>query len=344
MKTLEFKNNKLFLLNQKKLPLTKEYIECKNYIEVGNAITDMYVRGAPAIGVTAAYGIVLGANSINTRKSEDFFKELDKVCDFLKKTRPTAVNLFDSIDRLYKIADSNKAHPISDIKNKLLYEAQLIEKEDISSNHQIGNFGNNLINKNQKILTHCNAGSLATCGFGTALGIIRAAHNSGKNIHVYADETRPYLQGARLTTLELKEDGIPVTLICDNMAGYFMKEGLIDCVIVGADRIALNGDTANKIGTYSLSVLAKEHNIPFFVAAPTTTIDLSLINGSQIPIEERNPTEISHFNDIQICPDGINIRNPSFDITPNTNITAIITNKGIIHNPTKENMLKLIQD
>jgi methylthioribose-1-phosphate isomerase len=341
LKTLEYKNNTLILIDQTKLPLEENYILCKNYIDVGEAIKNMIVRGAPAIGVTASYGLAIGANKIKKNDFESFMNEFNKICDYMKSTRPTAVNLFTSIDRILNIVELNKSKSVNEIKLLIEAEAIKLENEDVETNKLIGKFGNELIKDNTTILTHCNAGALATCDYGTALGVIRYAHENNKKINVFADETRPYLQGARLTSFELKKAGIPVTVICDNMAGYFMNLNKIDCVIVGADRIALNGDTANKIGTYSLSVLAKEHNIPFYVAAPITTIDFSIDSGSKIPIEERDKSEVSHFMNIQICPDDISIRNPSFDITPEKNITAIITDKGIIKKPFYKNLKSL---
>ena len=341
MRPLEYCNGVLKLVDQTKLPLKKKIVELSTYEEIADAIKKMTVRGAPAIGVTAVYGVVVAANSINTSSKDEFFEKLKKACDLIKSTRPTAVNLFWAVDRVYNKAVSNKDKSIEQIREIIEAEARLMEKEDIESNRAIGKYGNELIKQNYTILTHCNAGALATCDYGTALGVIRAAHEAGKNISVFADETRPYLQGSRLTVWELMEDNIPVTLICDNMAGHFMKEGVIDCVIVGADRIALNGDTANKIGTYSLSVLAKENNIPFYVAAPISTIDFSIESGEQIPIEERNSEEVTHIKGIRIAPEGIKVRNPAFDVTPNKYITAIITDKGIIYPPYKENIIKL---
>lgn len=339
MKTLEFCNGSLKLIDQTKLPLEHKIVELSTLEEVADAIKSMIVRGAPAIGVTAVYGVVIAANSINVSSTEQFFDDLKKACDLFKSTRPTAVNLFWAVDRIYNKALSNKDKPISEIRKILEAEARLMECEDVDSNQAIGKFGNELIKENSTILTHCNAGALATCDHGTALGVIRSAHEAGKNIKVFADETRPYLQGSRLTVWELAEDNIPVTLICDNMAGHFMKEGLIDCIIVGADRIALNGDTANKIGTYSVAVLAKENNIPFYVAAPISTIDFSIDSGDKIPIEERSSDEVTHIKGIRIAPEGIKVRNPAFDVTPNKYISAIITDRGIIFPPFCENII-----
>ncbi len=340
MKTLEFCNGVLKLVDQTKLPLENKIVELSTYEEIADAIKTMIVRGAPAIGVTAVYGVVVAANSIDASSTEEFFNRLEKACALIKSTRPTAVNLFWAVDRVYKKALSNKDKSIEQIRKIIEAEARLMEKEDIDSNKAIGKFGNELIKQNSTILTHCNAGALATCDHGTALGVIRSAHDAGKNINVFADETRPYLQGSRLTVWELMEDNIPVTLICDNMAGHFMKEGLIDCVIVGADRISLNGDTANKIGTYSVAVLAKENNIPFYVAAPISTIDFTIDSGEQIPIEERNSDEVTHIKGVRIAPEGIKVRNPAFDVTPNKYISAIITDKGIIYPSFDENIIK----
>jgi methylthioribose-1-phosphate isomerase len=341
MKPLEFKDGVLELIDQTKLPTEYITVKCKTYQDVAVAIKDMIVRGAPAIGVTAAYGAAIGASSINTHSKELFFKELSEICEHLRSTRPTAVNLFWAINRIWDTAYANKEKNISEIKQLIVAEACKMDKEDIEANMALGNNGNELIKAGSTILTHCNAGALATCDYGTALGVIRAAHQSGKNIKVFADETRPYLQGARLTAWELMQEGIPVTLICDNMAGHFMKSGKIDCVIVGADRIALNGDTANKIGTYSVAVLAKENRIPFYIAAPVSTIDFSIATGDSIPIEERKAEEVTHIKGIPIAPEGIKVANPSFDVTPNRYISAIITEKGVIYPPFEENIRKL---
>ncbi|MFZ5988336.1 MAG: S-methyl-5-thioribose-1-phosphate isomerase [Bacillota bacterium] len=340
MRPLEYCNGVLKLIDQTLLPTEHKIVELTNYTQVADAIRDMIVRGAPAIGVTAVYGVAIAAKAINTDSKEEFFHELKNVCDIIKGTRPTAVNLFWAVDRVYDKAVSNKDKSIDEIKKLIEEEAYIMDKEDVESNRAIGKYGNELIKENSTILTHCNAGALATCDYGTALGVIRAAHEAGKNVKVFADETRPYLQGARLTTWELMQDNIPVILICDNMAGHFMKEGLIDCVIVGADRIALNGDTANKIGTYTVAVLAKENNIPFYVAAPISTIDFSIETGKEIPIEERKSEEITHIKGIRVAPEGVSVRNPAFDVTPSKYIAAIITDKGIIYPPFDENIKK----
>lgn len=339
MKHFEFENDKLIVLDQRKLPFEKEYFVCSTYQDVYIAIKDMIIRGAPLIGIVAAYGVVLGFKEIIEKNMES--TKIYEVISYLASSRPTAVNLFWALERMKKIFEEARNLSQSQIYSLLLQEARKIEDEDKSINKKIGEHGNTLIKEGANILTHCNAGALATGGYGTALGVIREAHFTGKNIHVYVDETRPYLQGARLTAFELSEDGIPNTVICDNMAGYLMKLGKIDCVIVGADRIALNGDTANKIGTYSLSVLAKHHGIPFYIAAPVSTIDFNIKSGSEIPIEERSEDEIRFFNGKKIVPDLSKVFNPAFDVTPAENITAIITEKGVVFPPFEENILKL---
>lgn len=329
MDTLRYSNQVLSLLDQTKLPHEIIYIECKTFQDVYYGIKNMIVRGAPAIGVSAAFGVALGALSIKTQIKDDFFNELNSICQTIKSARPTAVNLEWAIDQMYNKAIEIKDTSIVNIQKMLESKAIEMFEEDIKINKLISQNGNSLIKNNSKILTHCNAGSLATCKYGTAIGVILFAHQSNKNITVYVDETRPYLQGARLTSFELKNENIPFYLICDNMAGYFMKKGEIDCVIVGADRIAKNGDTANKIGTYSLSVLAKAHNIPFYVAAPSSTIDFNILTGDEIIIEERPKEELTHINGFNIAPNDIRVKNPSFDITPSSNITSIITEKQV---------------
>ena len=333
IKPIEFKNGKLILIDQRKLPKIEEYFVCNNYKDVIYAIKNMVVRGAPAIGVSAGYGIAM---YVNEEKDYVKFKEnFYKVCEEFSNSRPTAVNLFWAIDRMKKVFEKVKDYEFSKIKEEFFLEADKIFKEDIDVNKKIGENGKILIKDNSNILTHCNAGALATAGYGTALGVIRSAFYSGKNIHVYVDETRPFLQGARLTAWELMKEKIPCTLICDNMAGFLMKMGKIDLVIVGADRIARNGDTANKIGTYTLAVLAKKHNIPFYVAAPFSTFDFSIENGDKIPIEERDGREITEMFTKDIAPDGVNTFNPAFDVTDAELITAIITEKGILKPPFK---------
>lgn len=339
MKHFEFENDKLIVLDQRKLPFEKEYFVCSTYQDVYIAIKDMIIRGAPLIGIVAAYGVVLGFREIIEKNLES--NKIYEIINYLASSRPTAVNLFWALERMKKVFEDARNFSQNQIYSVLLDEARKIEDEDKSINKKIGEHGNTLIKEVANILTHCNAGALATGGYGTALGVIREAHFTGKNIHVYVDETRPYLQGARLTAFELSEDGIPNTVICDNMAGYLMKLGKIDCVIVGADRIALNGDTANKIGTYSLSVLAKHHGIPFYIAAPVSTIDFNIKSGAEIPIEERNEEEIRFFNGKKIVPDESKVFNPAFDVTPAENITAIITEKGVVFPPFEENISKL---
>ena len=333
---IEWLDNKLKILDQSKLPHEQSFIEFVDYRGVVLAIKKMQVRGAPAIGVAAAYGIALGALSINTENKAEFLVQLSDVTQVFAATRPTAVNLFLAIERMKKSATGDN---VSKIKTALVNEARQIHQEEIEATRHLSHLGAELIQDGFTILTHCNAGSLATAGYGTALGIIKAAREQGKRISVVATETRPLLQGARLTAWELKQEGIPVTLITDSMAGYFMNRGGIDCVIVGADRIAANGDVANKIGTYTLAVLAKENSIPFYVAAPTSTIDLSLASGDRIPIEERDPREVTHIQEIPIAPRGVKVANPAFDVTPHYYISAIVTEKGLIKEPYEFNRL-----
>ncbi|MFY9270483.1 MAG: S-methyl-5-thioribose-1-phosphate isomerase [Candidatus Manganitrophaceae bacterium] len=326
--TVEWKEGAVRLLDQTKLPTEVVYVDCKEVETVARGIKELWVRGAPAIGITAAYGVALAARKIAAPSFEDFYRQLLPSCDLLASTRPTAVNLFWAIERMKATAQSRRNETPDTLKKILLEEAHTILREDIEMNHAIGRFGAALIPQGAGVLTHCNAGALATGGYGTALGVIRRAWEEKKQISVFADETRPVLQGARLTAWELVQDRIPVTLITDNMAGFFMKQGKIDCCVVGADRIAANGDTANKIGTYSVAILAKEHRLPFYVAAPTSTIDFSIASGDQIPIEERNPVEVTHLGGKQIAATGVSIANPAFDVTPARYITAIITEKG----------------
>lgn len=318
------------MLDQRLLPAEEVWHTYKTYQEIAEAIRSMVVRGAPAIGVAAAIGAWFGARDIEAESSWDFFQQFKDICDVLAVTRPTAVNLVWALERMKHFTESNLDRSVLELKIGLEYEALAITEEDEKINRAMGKHGEGLIPDGARVLTHCNAGALATAGYGTALGVIRAAVEAGKKVSVVADETRPFLQGARLTAWELQKDNIPVTLICDNMAGYLMSKGEIDCVIVGADRIAANGDVANKIGTYTVAVLAKEHNIPFYVAAPVSTIDLSLSDGSQIPIEERDARELTHIKDVQLAPEGIDVFNPAFDITPQRLVTAIITEKGVV--------------
>jgi methylthioribose-1-phosphate isomerase len=336
IKTIEWTNDGVRMLDQRLLPTEETYLMLRSYDEVADAIRKMVVRGAPAIGVSAAMGIALGANQSVGTSVSDLEDDLGYICDVMSQTRPTAVNLFWAIERMRSTFNREKAltRDVEVLKRKLVAEALAIFDEDISSNRAIGRFGEPLIPDGATVLTHCNAGALATAGdYGTALGVIRGARDAGKRVAVIADETRPFLQGLRLTAWELAKDNIPVTVITDNMAGHVMKEGKIDAVVVGADRIAANGDTANKIGTYMVAVLAKEHNIPFYVAAPITTLDLSLGSGAEIPIEERDSTEITHIREHQLGPDGVAVHNPAFDVTPNHLITAIITDQGVARAP-----------
>jgi methylthioribose-1-phosphate isomerase len=321
------------LIDQRKLPIEEVYVECRDLADVAHAIRTMQIRGAPAIGVAGAMGLALGAKTIRTDGFAAFFEELSRKGEELLRTRPTAVNLAWGIERMKRCAEKNRDLPVPAIVQALIQEAQAIREEDIRGNRQMGEYGKEFIPDGAAVLTHCNAGALATAGYGTALGVIRAAHAAGKRVSVWVDETRPFLQGARLTAWELQKDGIPVTLITDNMAGHLMQRGGIDLVIVGADRIARNGDVANKIGTYTLAVLAKEHGIPFCVAAPMSTLDLSLKAGDEIPIEERSPEEVTTWAGIRTAPVGISVVNPVFDVTPARYITAIITDRGVARPP-----------
>jgi len=332
-KTIEWKDNGVIILDQRKLPHEEIYLRYEDYHGIVQAIKDMVIRGAPAIGVAAAFGIALGIIKMEEMPWERFYEAFEHICDQFSNTRPTAINLFWAIQRMKKIVVQNKGMALDELKALVEKEAMKIFEEDIGINKAIGHNGKDLIKDGDHILTHCNAGALATAGYGTALGIIRAAYHQGKKIRVFVDETRPFLQGARLTAWELNKEGIPVTLICDNMAAYFMKKKEIDLIITGADRIAVNGDTANKIGTYCLALLAKEHGIPFYVAAPTSTIDLNTKTGNEIPIEERDEREVAYLGGKRIAPRGIEIRNPAFDVTPSSYITAIITEVGVFSPP-----------
>lgn len=344
METMVWKDGSLSLLDQTKLPLEVTYVDCKTAEEVAEAIKTMKVRGAPAIGAAAAYGLALGAANLCTGEPKAFVEQLKEIADMLGSTRPTAVNLFWALKRMVDTAENSGIKEVSQLKNLLLKEAEMIFLEDVEMNRSIGKFGQELVPQGARILTHCNAGALATAGYGTALGVIRAAHDSGKNIEVYADETRPLLQGARLTAWELVQSQIPVTLITDNMAGYLMKKGMIDLAVVGADRITANGDVANKIGTYSVAVLCKEHGIPFYVAAPVSTIDMKLESGEHIPIEERHSDEVTSVFGQEVAPKGVRVFNPAFDVTPNHLVTAIITDRGIIKAPYRENLDKIFKE
>ena len=329
--TVEWKDGVVRLLDQSQLPGRVEILECRDVESVVSAIRSLRVRGAPAIGVTAAMGIALGAQAIMENEVSALTRKILDVCRQFADTRPTAVNLFWAIERMKGVLQGGRECPASEIRSRLLQEALAIQREDVARCQTIGRHGANLIKDGQRILTHCNAGALATAGYGTALGVVRAAWEQGKKIHVFADETRPVLQGARLTAWELMEDGIPVTLITDNAAGTVMRQGKIDLCVVGADRIAANGDVANKIGTYSVAVLAKAHGIPFYVAAPSSTIDVATPVGSAIPIEERPGDEVTALNGGPwIAPKGVTVFNPAFDVTPAEYVTGIITEEGVV--------------
>ena len=344
LQPVQWKNNRVFLLDQRILPGKEVYLECRSYQEVAQAIKNMVVRGAPAVGIAAAMGIALGVQAISEKNKNNFFNQFEKICQTIASTRPTAINLFWAIDRMKKLVEVKPNPNLKELKLLMKKEALKILAEDIAGNKRIGFYGKEFIKDGDTILTHCNAGALATGGYGTALGIIRAAWAEGKKIKVVADETRPFLQGARLTAWELKKDKIPVTVITDSMAGFMMQQKRIDLVIVGADRIAANGDVANKIGTYSLAVLAKEHKIPFYVAAPLSTIDFNIKTGKDIPIEERDPKEITHWEGKRLIPSAVAVWNPAFDITPNRFITAIITDQGVAKKPFSQNLKKWFQN
>lgn len=344
IKTIEWTEEGVVMIDQRRLPTEEVYRTYTTYQEVADAIRNMVIRGAPAIGVAAAMGVALGVKNSPASTLGALKLEFDRICHFIEATRPTAVNLFWAVERMRQVFRRNENKTIDGLKNALRDEAIAMHSEDIAANRKMGEHGQTLIKDGARVLTHCNAGALATAGFGTALGVIRAAVQSGKRVSVYADETRPFLQGARLTAWELAQDNIPVTLITDNMAGYFMKKGEIDCVIVGADRIAANGDVANKIGTYSVAVLAKENDIPFYVAAPISTIDLSLLSGDDIPIEQRNPLEVTEIKGTRIAPRDVRAANPAFDVTPNKYIHAIITDKGVARPPYESNLKKLFAE
>jgi methylthioribose-1-phosphate isomerase len=347
IKTVEWTNEGVRMLDQRLLPTEEKYLTLRSYEEVADAIKTMVVRGAPAIGVTAAMGLALGAKQSVGMSVADLEDDFSYMCDVMSKTRPTAVNLFWAIKRMREAFELAKTQTrdVEEIKHRMVDEALKIFQEDIDANRAIGRFGAELIPDGATVLTHCNAGALATAGdYGTALGVIRGARDAGKRVAVIADETRPFLQGLRLTAWELAKDNIPVTVITDNMAGHVMKSGRVNAVVVGADRIAANGDTANKIGTYMVAVLARQHNIPFYVAAPLTTLDLSISSGAEIPIEERDPREITHLRDHQLAPEGVSVHNPAFDITPHDLIAAIITDRGVVEKPYVESLRQLVDE
>lgn len=340
IKTIFFEDNKVKYIDQTLLPLEYKVVSCSDVKKLEVAIKTLAIRGAPAIGVAGAYGIVLAALSYKGKDKGEFFNVISEG-EKIKNARPTAVNLMWAVERMMGFFETIKHLKIEEIKKELISEAERIREEDAEINRKMGQYGHPLISTGDGVLTHCNAGALATSEYGTALGVIRAAVDAGKKIKVYSDETRPLLQGARLTTWELKEDGIPVTLICDNMAGISMRRGLIQKVIVGADRIALNGDTANKIGTYQVAVLAKENNVPFYVAAPISTFDPKAKTGEDIPIEERNKDEVTHIGGKRIATEGIDVFNPAFDVTPVKYISGIITERGVLRAPYKKSIKNL---
>ena len=340
LKPVTWEDGKVKLIDQTLIPEKLVIIEYTDYHDVADAIRTMVVRGAPAIGVTAALGIALGAQSISATNRDEFLRKVEEIGEEFRGTRPTAVNLFWAIDRMLQIARENIALPVDDLKQRLVDEALAILQEDIRINRAIGKHGAELIKDGDTVLTHCNAGALATAGYGTALGVIRAACEAGKRIKVIADETRPRLQGMKLTAWELLQCGIPVTVITDNMAGWAMSRGMVNCVVVGADRIAANGDVANKVGTYGVAVLARAHGIPFYVAAPMSTVDLSIPDGAHIPIEERSEREVTHIGETRIAPEGVSVLNPAFDVTPSEYVTAIITEHGVLRPPFEKSLKK----
>src|SRR5438132_4869794 len=335
VKTIEWKNDRVIMLDQRLLPHKEVYRVCRDYKEVAQAIRDMTIRGAPAIGVAAAMGVALGALKSGDK---NFDREFERILLTLSKTRPTAVNLFWALERMRKIYTANRNQGVGAVKRLLKDQAQKIYREDIAANKQLGKFGANLLRNARHVMTHCNAGALATAGYGTALGVIRALKESGKQFDVWVNETRPFLQGARLTAWELKKEKIPATLVTDNMAGYLMQKGRVDAVVVGCDRVAANGDVANKIGTYTIAVLAKRHGVHFYVAGPTSSIDLNCLTGKDIPIEQRDPKEVCHIFGRSSAPKGTKIFNPAFDVTSQDLISAIITEKGVINPPYPHNI------
>ncbi len=341
IQTLEWTKSGVRFIDQTKLPTEEVYVTCTTHQQVADVIRNMVVRGAPAIGVAAAMGIALGVKNSKAENGADLKKDFDQICETIRQTRPTAVNLFWAIRRMTEKFERIRIRPIAQIKQELIEESQRMHAEDIAANQAMGRHGATLMPASGGVLTHCNAGALATAGYGTALGVIRAAVEQGKKIHVYADETRPFLQGSRLTAWELMKDGIPTTVISDNMAGAMMQQGKIGAIVVGADRIAANGDVANKIGTYTVAVLAKEHGIPFYVAAPISTVDLATPDGSKIPIEQRDAKEVTHIAGKQMTPDGVQVENPAFDVTPAKYVAAIITERGIARAPYTESLKKL---
>ncbi len=340
VETIQWKDGTVVMIDQTRLPLEEQYVTCRSYQEVATAIRDMVIRGAPAIGVAAAMGVALG---VQQAEEADLDGQFETICSVLAATRPTAVNLFWAIDRMRRLYASLAGRPIGEIRERMSAEARLMREDDIAICKAIGDNGARLVPDGKTVLTHCNAGALATAGYGTALGVIRSAIAAGKKVDVFADETRPFLQGARLTVWELQQDSIPATLITDNMAGHFLKSGRIGCVVVGADRIAANGDVANKVGTYSVAVLARENGVPFFVAAPISTLDLTLPSGDQIPIEQRSSAEVTHLFGRRVAPEGTAVQNPAFDVTPARYVTAIITERGVAQAPFEESLKEMVR-
>jgi methylthioribose-1-phosphate isomerase len=340
VETIQWTDAGVVMIDQTRLPFEEAFVTCGSYQEVASAIRDMIIRGAPAIGVAAAMGVAIG---VLQTEAADLDAEFEKICSTLAATRPTAVNLFWAIDRMKRKFAEVRHLPLAAMREALIAEAKEIKREDIAICEAIGRNGAVLVPDNKTVLTHCNAGALATAGYGTALGVIRAAVSAGKKIDVFADETRPFLQGARLTVWELQQDHIAATLITDNMAGHFLKSGRIGCVVVGADRIASNGDVANKIGTYSVAVLARENEVPFYVAAPISTLDMTIASGDQIPIEQRNAAEVTHVFGVPVAPKDTAVENPAFDVTPSRYVSAIITERGVARAPYQESLRKLWQ-
>ena len=341
VETIQWTDDGVVMIDQTRLPREQVFVTCTDYEQVADAIRTMIIRGAPAIGVAAAMGVAIG---VVKAPPENLDEQVERICTVLAGTRPTAVNLFWAIDRMKRLYQSVRHESIDAIRGSLVREAKQVYLEDIAINQAIGRNGAPLVPDGKTVLTHCNAGALATAGYGTALGVIRAAVDGGKKVDVFADETRPFLQGARLTVWELQQDKIPATLITDNMAGHFLHSGRIGCVVVGADRIAANGDVANKIGTYSVAVLAKENNVPFYVAAPISTLDLTLKSGDEIPIEERAGSEVTQVGGVIVAPDGTAVRNPAFDVTPARYVTAIITERGVARAPFEESLKALMEE
>jgi len=341
--TIAWQDDAVVMIDQRKLPGQEVYVHCKTANEVARAIKTMVIRGAPAIGVAAGMGIALGMQRSKAQGTRQFAVELNKLCDVMAATRPTAVNLFWAIERMKRVFSeaAQAGRSVDEIKTTLVAEAQAIHDEDVASCRSMGRFGADVVPENARILTHCNAGALATAGYGTALGVIRAAAEQGKVVQVFADETRPFLQGARLTAWELVRDGVPTTVITESMAGPLMRSGGIDFIVVGADRIAANGDFANKIGTYTVAMMAQAHNVPFYVAAPLSTIDLRTPDGDAIPIEERNAREMTHLGTTRLAPEGASVWNPAFDITPHHLVAGIITERGIARAPFTSSLARL---